>query len=256
MGCGGHSKETDDTVKKQATTTPRRFGSRLLPDPRNKLAPEVLEGFTRLIKSFYFCDSATAPAKSSNMLPVTNTTLTANGGKGGTGAFTGLTTDHGRTEAAGGKSLPSVSGGEAANPGIAPEPKLEDTKAQAKAVPSSFQAILASEQQKGEAPSLGNKGREQGGGGIEESEAMREGGEEHRYSPEPPRPEALSDDEEGPYEDPSIRAARLEKERLAKEEAERRAAELRLEEETSAAQRKGAMNNMQSEADSILSKYQ
>lgn len=54
MGCG--NVKTGDS---KGVTLPTRGGSvraagrKLLPDPRNKLSPEVLQGFTRLVKSFY-----------------------------------------------------------------------------------------------------------------------------------------------------------------------------------------------------------
>lgn len=80
--------------------------------------------------------------------------------------------------------------------------------------------------------------------------------EERRYSPEPPRPDSVSSDEENRTEDDERRAARLERERIAKEEADHLAVQRRREQEEIAAGRKGQITGMESEAQSILSKYQ
>lgn len=80
--------------------------------------------------------------------------------------------------------------------------------------------------------------------------------DERRYSPEPPRPDSGSSDEDSRTEDDEKRAARLERERKAKEEADLLAVQRRLEQEKIAAGRKGQITGMESEAQSILSKYQ
>ena len=80
--------------------------------------------------------------------------------------------------------------------------------------------------------------------------------DDHRYSPEPPRPESDSSDDERQGEDEARRAERLQKEREAREEAERLAERQRLKQEELARGRKGLITGMDSEAKSILSKYQ
>ena len=55
MGCGNVKQEGDKGVSlpTKEGVGGRLTGRKMQPDPRNKLSPEVLQGFTKLVKSFY-----------------------------------------------------------------------------------------------------------------------------------------------------------------------------------------------------------
>ena len=232
MGCGGGVKETNETVRKQpfSQTKIQPGVRRMATDVRGKLPPEVLDGFAKIIKSFY----NVGPPKPAMVTSRPADKLVT---KPGLPASNGTTDSHGLSSD---KEKGEVEAKRRAE--IEAEEARRAAEFAGKQVANPFQDLLKGEKNRA----------------VEEEKMAEERRrmEEQRFSPEPPRPEELSDEEVDAYEDPEMRRARLEKERLAKEEAERRAAQLRLEEERVAAQRKGAMNNMQSEADSILSKYQ
>ena len=210
---------------------------RLEEDPRGKLPPEVMDGFARILKSFYnlglkppIVSTRTTKPDEAKPIDATDTHATDK-------ARDQQLEEQKAEEERKRQQLESerLQAEEAAK--LAAEKAAADQRRgveyQAKSVTNPFQQLLTGDQVK-----------------------ALQADQEHRYSPEPPRVEDLSDEEDGRYEDPGMRAARLEKERLAREEAERRAALLREEEERVASQRKGVMNLMQNEADSILSKYQ
>lgn len=182
MGCGGGTKSTSNTVheapkerSQPKVTKQHNYQHAYI---RFKLAPEVLDGFARLLKR--------------------------------------------------GAELP-----EPIQP-VKPTP----VEYQAPNVANPFGDILKGEQQRAEQTRL---------------QATLE---EHRYSPQPPRPDSASSNEDNHVDDGDRRAAQLERERLAKEEADRLAAQRRYEQERIAAGRKGQITGMESEAQGILSKYQ
>lgn len=55
MGCGNvRQGDNKGITLPSKSSVPSQFtGRKQLPDPRDKLSPEVLQGFTRLVKSFY-----------------------------------------------------------------------------------------------------------------------------------------------------------------------------------------------------------
>ena len=55
MGCGNvkQGDNTGITLPSKGFISNQSTGRKQLPDPRDKLSPEVLQGFTRLVKSFY-----------------------------------------------------------------------------------------------------------------------------------------------------------------------------------------------------------
>ena len=182
MGCGGGTKSTSNTVQEapRVRSQPKAAKQHNYQHAyiRFKLAPEVLDGFARLLKR--------------------------------------------------GAELP-----------VSIEPvKPAPVEYQAPNVANPFGDLLKGEQQRAEQTRL---------------QATLE---EHRYSPQPPRPDSASSDEDNHVDDGERRAAQLEIERLAKEEADRLAAQRRHEQERIAAGRKGQITGMESEAQSILSKYQ
>lgn len=242
MGCGGNVKETSDTVRRGLPATlPKSLPKRHEEDSRGKLPPEVLDGFGRILKSFYNLGTQPVVTSRPENKPKTQAAVLP--------ASNGQITDPARLKA---QQLLDVEKQEVEKERLRQaeverqreeEARISAEKAaadqrkgaeyHAQALTNPFQALLSGEE-------------------VKTLQANQERG----FSPEPPRVEDLSDEDGERYEDPNMRAARLEKERLAREEAERRAALLREEEEKVAAERKGAMNLMQSEADNILSKYQ
>jgi dTMP kinase len=246
MGCGGNVKETNDSVRRgPPAAVPKALSKRHEEDPRGKLPPEVLDGFGRILKSFY--NLGTQPVVTSRpenkpkaqaaVLPASNGQITAETDPARLKAQQLLDIEKQEVEKERLRQaeLERQRGEEAAK--LSAEKAAADQRRgaeyHAQALTNPFQALLSGDE-------------------VKTLQANQERG----FSPEPPRVEDLSDEDGERYEDPNMRAARLEKERLAREEAERRAALLREEEEKVAAERKGAMNLMQSEADNILSKYQ
>ena len=245
MGCGGNVKETSDTVRRGLpAAVPKSLSKRHEEDSRGKLPPEVLDGFGRILKSFYNLGTQPVvtnrpenkPKPQAAVLPASNGQLTAEADPARLKAQQLLDIEKQEVEKERlRQELERQRGEEAAR--LSAEKVAADQRRgaeyHAQALTNPFQALLSGDE-------------------VKTLQANQERG----FSPEPPRVEDLSDEDGERYEDPSMRAARLEKERLAREEAERRAALLREEEEKVAAERKGAMNLMQSEADNILSKYQ
>lgn len=239
MGCGGNVKETNDTVRRGIPASgPKVQPRRQEPAPKGKLPPEVLEGFGRILKSFYNLEMK-QPVVTSRPENKPKAALPASSASQATAEAERLKAlqllDSEKQELEKAKlqqmEMERKQAEEAANRLAADQRRGAEYHAQSLTNP--FQALLSGDQ-------------------VRTLQADQERG----FSPEPPRVEDLSDEDGERYEDPNMRAARLEKERLAREEAEKRAALQREEEEKVAAMRKGAMNQMQSEADTILSKYQ
>lgn len=148
--------------------------------------------------------------------------------------------------------LPFAAAESAASKDASPGLDLEDLssdlghiEAQAFTKPQSIEAqVLAVDRQ----PSMFTRVEEQ-------QERVKELDESDLLSPEAPR--VLDEEEEEPSPDLSAqRSARLERDRLAKEEAERLAQASRQQAETALAARESEIAQMQDAAQSILSKYQ
>jgi len=240
MGCGGNVKETNDTVRRGLPASAPKAQSRTLePAPKGKLPPEVLEGFGRILKSFYNLEmkqpvvTSRSDNKPKAALPVTSTSQTTAEAEAAR-LKAQLLLDLEKQEVEKAKlQQTELERKQAEDAARLEADQRRGAEYHSQSLTNPFQALLSGDQ-------------------VRTLQADQERG----FSPEPPRVEDLSDEDGERYEDPSMRAARLEKERLAREEAEKRAALQREEEERVAAQRKGAMNLMQSEADTILSKYQ
>lgn len=232
MGCGA-SKSSKEPILEVATVPAVREKPRppaLVALPSNKLAPEVLDGFAKLLRRF------------------TTVEVTA---KGKATARSNAGVKSARQGPAGSTTMPVTK-------------TKEERKELPKQVPipeKQPESPVAKPVEEPPAPVMSQPLVEKEVGMVEPKHAFGDMSDSHmeeqRYSPEPPRPQSLSDEESAqPYEDESLRKRREELERQAQEEAERKAARDRAEAERLAFEQKGKMTTMQNQANDILSKYQ
>lgn len=239
MGCGAgkttresvldaHAPAEKPKLKPVVVEKTKATKPGLVAEPSHKLDPEVLEGLAKLLRRFSTVEVGKAKSKSIKPQDIR--------------ALTALSKDSSHT-----KQIPK----------------------EAKDIPQGTTMVQPVHKQAEEEvkpafteeikPVTEQKEALQVAPGPEPMQAFNEPVEssiEQRYSPEPPRPDEPSDDESLPVEDASLKHQRLEREQHAREEAERLAAEQRLEQEKQAALQKGKITSMESQAQDILSKYQ
>ena len=245
MGCGA-SKTSKESILDAATVPaasvkpriPETHRPPLVAEPSNKLAPEVLEGFARLIRRF---STVEITAKNKTTARGSQPNKAA---KGPAGQSATMPIARPKEEK---KDPPKVETHPEPKPNPQPDPLPSE---QPPTVSSAAPMMLSS--LPGAATDMKNSSFSEPRQAFGDSHT-----EDQRYSPEPPRPDSLSDEEVAqPYEDEGLRKKREEMERLAQEEAQRKAARDREEGEKLAMAQKGKMASMENQANDILSKYQ
>lgn len=260
MGCGVGKSTKEAIVESSVPSTLGKSRTERVIGGGDKLAPEVVEGLGRIFKRFAVMNVGARPrgkgkdkegaGESEGNPPVPNTTVQPKAEsdllpRSVTKPAPPLDLEKHATEAA--KPTYEADG---------PQQVFETRKEEEQTESLNPTSLVAAEKAKTllEEPKEGEEER-----APEPRQAFEEGNfssEDQRISPEPPRPLEYSDDEAQPYEDESLRLARLEMERQAREEAERRAAEQRLLSEEQANADIGKLAGMENEAKDILSKYQ
>jgi len=254
MGCGVGKSSKEAIVESSVPSTLGKSRPTRTLEGGNKLDPEVLEGLGRIIKRFAVVDvgpRSHAKGKGKGEAgvpegnpPVPNSTVQP---KAEVDLPRSVTKPAQLLEV----GNPSSQAVQPQDEADKQEPPLDIRKEEDQTEAVNPIAVLKQE-------TKGEEGKEAEEMAPEPRQAFEEGNyppEDQRFSPEPPRPD-YSDDEAQPYEDESLRLARLENERKAREEAERRAAEQRLISEEQANAHIGKLASMENEAKDILSKYQ
>ena len=281
MGCGAGktSKESILNSHIPAPSAPRSAKQGGVAPPGNKLAPEVLEGFERLLKRFARVEvKAKAAARTAAVAREKNGTkkpaeeerrevrkpvekeVPQNEAPKETAPEqkpAALPSEPPAPEESKVDKIPTLP----SNPVITKSPTV---KVPSESVPEQPSAAPVAEPEVQESPPVPEPAANMLVEGeslpIEPRQAFGEDAfphaEEQRFSPEPPRPATLSDEEEAqPYEDENLRRERMEKERLALEEAERLAALQRAEVDQMTLAQRGKMTSMENQANDILAKY-
>jgi hypothetical protein len=257
MGCGP-GKHTKETIL--ASTVPAAGVSRdrFTPNSFNaKLPPEVLEGFTALFRRFTIIEVSSKSKTGKGKGPA----IEQNGGKEISGGSATMQPPQVEGEKKLADQLHDKDTDKKSITASAMAPR-EESKVEPLSLPDSAASypvlidhVVAEDHKESSvnhAEISGVLEPKEAFGGIMSSGLS----EDQRFSPEPPRPENLSEDEAQPYEDETLRKARLERERLAQIEAERKAAEEREAVDNATMQQRGKMTAMEDTANSILSKYQ